>query len=91
MRDLDNKSMLDVDISIATDHMMLAAEDAGLSSCWLGWFDLKVIKSAFNIPENIEPVSILIIGYAKEADKKSPDRHKTDRKPLEEFVHYNIF
>ena len=91
VREIDGKSMLDVDASIATDHMMLAAEDVGLSSCWLGWFDQKVIKKTFNIPENIEPVSILIIGYAKEAEKKSPDRHSTDRKPLDEYVHYNIY
>ena len=91
VREIDNKSMLDVDISIATDHMMLAAEDAGLSSCWLGWFDQKVIKDAFKIPDNIEPVSILIIGYAKESEKKSPNRHGEDRKPLSEFVHYNIY
>ena len=89
VREIDGKSMLDVDISIATDHMMLAAEDLGLSSCWLGWFDLKTIKNAFNIPDNIEPISILIIGYGKE--KKSPDRHAADRKPIDEFVHYNIY
>ena len=87
--EIDGKSMLDVDISIATDHMMLAAEDLGLSSCWLGYFDPEVIRNTLNIPANIEPVSILIIGYGKE--KKSPDKHDTDRKPLGEFGHYNVY
>jgi len=90
-REIDDKSMLDVDIAIATDHMMLAADDLGLSSCWLGYFDINVLRDTFNIPENLEPISILIIGYAKEGEKKSPDRHTTDRKPLSEFVHYNTY
>ena len=89
IRGIDGKSMIDVDTSIATDHMMLTAEDLGLSSCWLGYFDPKVIRSAFNIPDNIEPVNILIIGYGKE--KKSPERHINDRKPITDFVHYNIY
>ena len=89
VRGIDGKSMLDVDTTIAADHMMLAAEDLGLSSCWIGYFDPKIIRSTFNIPETIEPVNILIIGYGKE--KKSPDRHASDRKSIDSFVHYNIY
>jgi len=89
IRPIDQKSLIDIDIAIATDHMMLQAEDLGLSSCWIGYFDEKKIKNEFYMPENIEPISILIIGYAKE--KRSPDRHETDRKTLNEFVHYNNY
>ena len=85
----DNKTFLDADVSIATDHIMLAAEALGLSSCWLGWFDPAEMRKAFDVPAHVEPMSILIIGYGKE--KKSADRHSTDRKPLDEFVHYNVF
>ena len=89
-RPYDNKDMMDVDASIATDHMMMAAQDLGLGSCWMTYFDPAGLKEEFNIPDNLEAINILEIGYA-DGEAKSPDRHKDMRKNPDEMVFYNKF
>jgi nitroreductase len=90
VRPYDSKDMMDIDATIATDHMMMAAQDMGLGSCWITYFDPEGLKKEFNIPDNLEAINILAIGYADD-NPKSPDRHDTMRKPLEEMVFYNKF
>lgn len=90
VRPFDSASMVAVDSSIAADHMMLCAQDLGLSSCWIAYFDPAILKKLFNLPDNLTPVNILAIGYGADAPK-SPDRHSKTRKPLESIVQYNTF
>ncbi|KAF1085089.1 FMN reductase (NAD(P)H) [Sporotomaculum syntrophicum] len=85
----DNKNFADVDASIVTDHMMLQATELGLGTVWVGHFKPDVIKTEFNLPDQVEPVNILVIGYAA-VDSVPTDRH-TDRKPLTETVFYETF
>ncbi|HAL74200.1 MAG TPA: nitroreductase [Clostridiales bacterium] len=89
-RPFDLKDHADVDASIVQDHMMLQAAELGLGSVWICWFDPQVLRREFNIPDEIEPISILAIGY-EGGTPKSPDRHATDRIPLEKMVVYNEF
>lgn len=89
-RRFDGKDSLDVDVSIVTTHMMLEAAEAGLGTVWIGSFDPVIIKDEFNIPENIEPIDILLIGYP-DAELASPNRHDTARKSLEDMVHYEKY
>ena len=90
VRDIDNYTTLEVDGSIATDHMMLCAADLGLSSCWINYFNPVILRNEFKIPENIVPVNILVIGYGA-GKPQSPDRHAADRKPLDAIVKYSSF
>lgn len=90
-RSYDGKDSADIDASIVTDHMMLQASELGLGTVCVGIFDPKIIKKCFNIPDNIEPINILAIGYSDvEAESKatSPDRHIETRKALNETVFY---
>jgi len=89
-RPFDGKNLIDIDTSIVTDHMMLQATELGLGSIWACYFKPDVIKKEFNIPDYIEPVNILVIGYAS-GEAASPDRHDKMRKPLNEIVSYEIF
>jgi len=86
-RPFDGKNIVDIDASIVTDHMMLQATELGLGSVWICYFKPDVIKEEFNLPDNLEPINILAIGYA-DCVPASPDRHSTQRRPLEEFVTY---
>jgi nitroreductase len=79
-----------VDATIVADHIVLEAEDLGLSSCWLTYFDPEIIRNEFNIPSNLEPIAIIALGYA-DTEKASPDRHSKDRKALESLVCYETF
>lgn len=52
-----------IDVSIAIDHMTLAATALGLGSCWIGAFDAAQVRKILSIPENIEVVELLTLGY----------------------------
>ena len=90
VRPFDKASMVEVDSSIAADHMMLCAQDLGLSSCWITYFDPAIVRKEFSIPDNVVPVNILAIVYSGEVPQ-SPERHKQTRKQLSSIVKFSSF
>lgn len=87
VRPFDNKQSGDIDASILTDHMMLEATELGLGSVWICYFKPDIIQKEFNLPDNLEPVNILAIGYADE-EAADPERHSQTRIPIEALVSY---
>ena len=65
--------------------MMLEAADLGLGSVWIGLFKADVLKAEFALPEELEPINILAIGYEK-GEPADPERHSTKRIPISELV-----
>ena len=86
-RPFDGKKLTDIDASIITDHMMLEATDLGLDTVWVCYFKPDAIKKEFNLPDGMEAVNILVIGYGS-GEKESPDRHANTRKAISEIVCY---
>ena len=83
-RAFDDKDSGFVDASIVTTHMMLAATDLELGSCWVMYFDpIKTIE-LFSLPENIVPVAFLPIGYPA-SDAKPSDSH-SKRHSIEDML-----
>lgn len=70
------------DTSIAVEHIVLEAEDLGLSTCWVADFTQEQIRPVLNIPADKYVVCILTLGYGDESPKAWP------RKKLEDMVHY---
>lgn len=89
-RHYDGKDAADIDATIVTTHMILAATELGLGSIWVCHFEPTVLKTEFTVPAEVEPINILGLGYAA-GEVKSPDRHEQERKPLTEIVHYETF
>jgi nitroreductase len=79
----DGKISGDIDASIITDHLMLQATELGLGSVWVCSFDPKILRKEFNIPENFEPVNLLIIGYS---DDDAPNPRHFIRKNIDEIT-----
>lgn len=90
VRPYDSKNITDIDASIVTDHMMLQATELGLGTVWICYFDPKVMKQEFNLPDNLEPINILAVGYAA-GNASSPERHDKTRKPLKDIVSYENY
>ena len=88
-RPFDGALAAPVDAGIVTTHMMLKAWDMGIGSCWVMHFDPGAIREKFNIPENIIPEALLVMGYPAEDATPSP-RHSAFR-PMEEVVFYESF
>lgn len=87
-RPFDNKQTTDIDASILTDHMMLQATELGLGTVWVCYFKPDVIREEFQLPDNLEPINILVIGYGKGIAEDS-ERHSETRIPMEELVAYD--
>ena len=88
-RKYDGACSAPVDASIVATHMMLMAHSLGVGSCWVMYFDPDAMKKEFNIPENIKPLALLVMGYP--SDTSQPlDKH-SEYRPLEETVIYNRF
>lgn len=87
VRPFDKKKTSDIDASILTDHMMMEATELGLGSVWVCYFKPDVIRKEFSLPDNLEPINILAIGYSNEAAADS-ERHSQNRIPIKELVSY---
>jgi len=83
------KEMGEVDASIVTTHMMLALSYLGLGSTWIAAFEADVVKSIFGLPENIEPVAILPIGYPSPDSMPNPMHYQ--RLEPSKTIFYNRF
>ena len=73
-----------IDVAIATDHLTLAAAAEGLGTCWIGSFDPDRVRDILGIPEGIEVVELMPLGYPQDASVV-----EKRRLPLEEIVHYD--
>jgi nitroreductase len=56
-----------VDCAIAVDHMTLVAYEEGLGTCWIGAFEPGPVKELLGIPEPVELVVLLTLGYPAQA------------------------
>lgn len=70
--------------------MMLEATDLGLGSVWVCYFKPDILKKEFNLPDNLEPINILVVGYADTTAEAalSDNRHSKTRKPLSATVSF---
>jgi len=76
----DGWSAAETDATIATDHMLLAAADRGLGTCWVAAFDPVAAREVLGLPEGVVPVAFTPLGWP--ADEPGPK----ERRPLEELV-----
>lgn len=74
------------DATIVATHLILAAANAGVDSCWINYFDPDQLAKSLGLPDNEEILMVLDLGYAT-SDTKPLDRH-FDRKTIEETVKY---
>ncbi len=86
VRPFDKKNHGDIDASILVDHITLQAAEMGLGTCWVCYFDAKKCREILNIPETIEPVAILPLGYPKSLPPK-----EKKRKPLDDILVWESF
>lgn len=79
---MDGKCYVDVDVSIVVDHLILAAANQGLGTCWVGAFDPNAARRVLGLPDEVEPIAFTPLGYPDD----EPGTKK--RRPLEDLVRY---
>lgn len=82
VRPWDSKNIADIDATIVMDHMILAATDVGLGTCYVGAFKKNKAHKFLGLEENEEPVLFTPLGYGNAEPRETP------RKLLDEFVVY---
>jgi len=75
-----------LDIGIAGEHLVLQAEELGLGTCWIGWFDVRKARKYFKIPRRYKVASLISLGYAE----RKPSREQV-RKSLDQIAWFNRF
>ncbi|MBT3261047.1 nitroreductase [bacterium] len=86
-RPMDNKDHSDVDVAIVIDHLTLAAAEQGLGSCWICMFDAQKCAQLFDLPEYMEPIALIPLGYPA----KAMDERHLQRKELAEMVSWEQY
>jgi nitroreductase len=85
VREADGYHSLETDLTIAMDHMILAAENEGVSSCWVEAYDPFLLRKVLGLKPSEFVFSITPLGYPKSGYAKRGPSKKV-RKPFEELV-----
>ena len=89
VRPYDGELSAPVDAVIVTTHMMLSAHEQGVGCCWVMHFDPSAVRETFNVPENIIPMALLVMGYPD--DDAQPLTLHWKYRPMEDVVFYDSF
>ena len=84
VRRYDGKNGAEVDASIIATYLMLAAENEGLATLWVGSFDPVLLKGILPGTEGYELVAMINVGYP--APESKPSAMHESRKAMEEFT-----
>ena len=84
---LRNTSYYLIDIGIATEHFVLQAEELGLGTCWIGWFNEDAVKPILNVPKEKKIDVLLALGYPN--PKVTPN--KLEREPIDKMSSFNSY
>lgn len=87
VRPADSKNHIDVDLAIAVEHMCLAATSLDLATCWVCSFDVDAVRKELSLPDDVEPIALLPIGFAAPGTSIAAKV----RKPLDEILRWEKF
>ncbi len=76
-----------IDIGIACEHLVLEAEDLGLGTCWIGWFNENAVKSMLNVPPEKKIDILIALGYYSR-DKLGLEH---GREPMDRIASFNSY
>ena len=79
----DSQPYYIIDVTIALDHITLAAIEYGLGSCWSSLFDEKKVKEILGIPEDIRVIALMPLGYPTD-----PSLSEKRRLPLAQLIKF---
>jgi len=84
-RSYDGYNSIETDLAIAMTHIILAAENEGIGTCWIEAYNPTILREALGVSENQVIFGITPLGYQKPGYRKSGQKM---RKSLDEIVEY---
>jgi len=85
VRSFDGYNSVETDVTIAFTHIILAAENEGVSTCWIAAFNPFMLREALNLGQDQTVYALTPLGYPKKGFKKGA---RTDRKSLDEIAEF---
>ena len=82
---IKKKDYAQMDLGIVAAHIVLAAQEEGLGTCIVGWFDEDKVKDLLHIPFSKRVWLDIVIGYGTQ-----PLRKKR-RKSVDKILSYNRY
>ena len=79
---MDGMNFAMIDAAIAVDHLILAATELGLGTCWIGAFNPARAKENLTLPKGTEPLVFVTLGYPKDKGREKV------RKSVDELVEF---
>jgi len=76
-----------IDIGITGEHFVLQAEELGLGTCWIGWFNERAVKSVLNIPKHKKIDILIALGYY-DREELGPEH---GREPMDKIASFNSY
>jgi nitroreductase len=84
-REPDGYNSLETDLTIVMDHMILAAANEGVATCWIAAFHLDVLRSALGLAADEKVFAMTPLGYPRAGEMGAREKK---RKPLSEVVRF---
>jgi nitroreductase len=81
----DGYNSIETDLAIAMDHLVLAAENERVGTCWIAAYDPSILRSALGLGPDERVYTISPLGYPRSGYSKKI--HK-ERKELSAVVTY---
>ncbi len=79
-------SSFEMDAAIVATHMILEATNLGVDSVWVRYFNVLDVQKEFNLPSNIIPICLIMLGIR--ADDYGGNPLHNQRKNLNEIITY---
>lgn len=74
----ENKDYMMLDVGLAMEHLILAATEQGLGTCWQGWFNEEKVRMALEVPQDVRVVAMTPLGYPAEERNPRPRKSMED-------------
>jgi nitroreductase len=82
-RRYDNRCFIETDLTIAMDHLILAATNEGVGTCWISNFKPDIIRTALSLKDYEHIYALTPLGYPKQDFKR---KEAKERKPFSAMV-----
>ena len=86
VREADGYNSIETDLTIAMDHMILAAEYEGVGTCWIEAYDPHKLREALSLKDNEKVFSITPLGYPKKGFEKKGNKKRKELGEIVEFL-----
>lgn len=74
----EGKDFMMLDAGLAMEHLLLAATEQGLGTCWQGLFSEEKVRASLEVPANVRVVAMTPVGYAAEERRPRPRKSKVE-------------